>query len=70
MGSAENGAGQHPAPEWRRIGTHPPSPWDVYDIFPNVISEQTFRDQNIFVNKIISANIFWKIIYLTNILGA
>ena len=29
MGLAENGGGQHPAPEGRQIGT--PRPWDVYD---------------------------------------
>ena len=33
MGSAENGGGQHPAPEGRKIGTPPPS--DVFDTFPN-----------------------------------
>ena len=34
MGSAENGGGQHLAPEGRQIGT--PPPWDVYDTFPNL----------------------------------
>ena len=33
MGSAENGGGQHPAPEGRKIGT-PPPPLDVFDTFP------------------------------------
>ena len=32
MESAENGGGQHPAPEGRQIGTT--TPWDVYDTFP------------------------------------
>ena len=32
MGSAENGGGQHLAPEGHQIGT--PPPWDVYDTFP------------------------------------
>ena len=32
MGSAENGGGQHPAPEGRKIGT--PPPLDVFDTFP------------------------------------
>ena len=32
MGSAENGGGQHLAPEGRQIGT--PPTWDVYDTFP------------------------------------
>ena len=33
MGSFENGGGQHPAPEGRKIGT-PPPPLDVFDSFP------------------------------------
>ena len=35
MGSAENGGGQHPVPEGRKIGTLPPPP-DVFDTFPNL----------------------------------
>ena len=40
MGSAENGGGQHPAPEGRKIGT--PPPFDVFDTFPNVFLLRTF----------------------------
>ena len=44
MGSAENGGGQHPAPEGRKIGTPPPS--DVFDTFPynNFMQENTMED--------------------------
>ena len=41
MGSAENGGGQHLAPEWRQIGT--PPPWDVYDTFPKMPEQRTKR---------------------------
>ena len=46
MGSAENGGGQHPAPEGRKIGT--PPPLDVFETFPkkpNIISSGNYIAQ-------------------------